>query len=322
MLKNNFVLSLCLIAMFFSCSSDDHENNQSLNDTPFFEASYSTSLNNLSVDHSLFEDEEVVGELDFSQIDEASGIAVSRQNPNFLWTHNDSGDLNRIFLIHRDGSHLGTFRLTGTGNRDWEDMAIGGGPNPDLDYLYVGDIGDNNAVYPVKQIYRIPEPDVNLADNSIQWKEIDGAEKISFTYPEGKMIDAESLMIDPLSLDLFIVTKREFPVTVYRLPYPQSTTETMVAEEYGTLPFTLATAGDISPTGEEIVLKTKERIFMWTRTLDESIAEAFQREPIRLPYLPEPQGEAIGFSPDNQFYYTLSEQKGGEIPRVYAYRRK
>lgn len=316
---NNHLPFFFFLITLSSCSSDDDVSDTSLNASSFFEANYDTNMNNLSIDNSIFGDAKEEGALDFSQIDEASGIAVSRQNSNLLWTHNDSGDLNRIFLIHKNGTHQGSFRLAGTGNRDWEDLAIGGGPEPNLNYLYIGDFGDNDAVYPVKQIYRIPEPDVNTADNSIQWKEIDGAEKINFVYPNDKMMDAESLLLDPLSLDLFIVTKREFPVTVYRLPYPQSTTDTIVAEEYGTLPFTLATAGDISAKGDQIVLKTKERVFMWERNLDESIAVALQREPIRLPYLPEPQGEAIGFSEDGNFYYTLSEAKGGITPKVYRY---
>lgn len=39
------------------------------------------------------------GVLDNADIYEASGLAVSRHQPNFIWTHNDSGDPNRIFLL-------------------------------------------------------------------------------------------------------------------------------------------------------------------------------------------------------------------------------
>lgn len=312
--------SILLLSFCFLCcsSSDDSSQNQ----PAFFEAVYENSMNALRIDNSLFNDAFVEGELDYTQIDEASGLAVSRQDSDFLWTHNDSGDLNRIFLLHKDGTHQGTFRLLGTGNRDWEDMAIGGGPNAATNYLYIGDFGDNRAVYDEKYIYRLPEPNLNLANNQVQWVEIDGTEKITFVYPEDKKVDAETLMIDPLTFDIYIVTKREFPVTVYRLAYPQSTTETIIAEKYGTLPFTLATGGDISASGKEIVIKTKERIFMWSRTLDESVADAFMREPMRLPYLPEPQGEAIAFDQEEAKYYTLSESVGGVTPKVYSYSRK
>lgn len=309
---------LLAFSLFFCSSSDDSSQNQST----FFEAVYENSMNALRIDNSLFNDAFVEGELDYSQIDEASGLAVSRHNSDFLWTHNDSGDLNRIFLIHKNGAHQGSFRLLGTGNRDWEDMAIGGGPNAALSYLYIADIGDNQGVYDEKFIYRLPEPDLNLANNQVQWVEIEGAEKITFVYPEGKKVDAETLMIDPLTLDIYIVTKREFPITVYRLAYPQSTTQTITAEKYGTLPFTFATGGDMSFSGKEIVIKTKERIFMWSRNLDESVADALMREPVRLPYLPEPQGEAIAFDQEDATYYTLSESVGGVTPKVYSYSRK
>ena len=33
------------------------------------------------------------------QIQEASGIVASYRNKGYLWTHNDSGDRNRIFLL-------------------------------------------------------------------------------------------------------------------------------------------------------------------------------------------------------------------------------
>lgn len=305
--------------LYFSCGSSYEE----LDLTPsFFEAVYDNNLYLLPIDNSLFESAFVEGEVDFSQIDEASGLAVSRHNKNYLWTHNDSGDLNRIFLVHKDGTYQGSFKLLETGNRDWEDMAIASGPEASLNYLYIADIGDNDAKYNEKHIYRLPEPLLELANNQVQWVELEGAERISFVYPEGKKMDAETLLVDPLTLDIFIVTKREFPVTVYRLAYPQSTTETTVAEKYGTLPFTMATGGDISASGEEIVIKTMERVFMWKRTLNESIADAFMREPIRLPYLPEPQGEAIAFDKDDAAYYTLSEKKSGITPKMYSYKKK
>lgn len=317
-LKMKYLL-LPFLLFFLSCDNSD----EALDQTPtFFEAVYDNNMNSLAIDNSLFEGAFVEGEVDFSQIDEASGLAVSRHNKDYLWTHNDSGDLNRIFLLHKDGTYQGSFRLLGTGNRDWEDMAIASGPDASLNYLYIADIGDNDAKYNVKHIYRLPEPSLELANNQVQWVELEGAERISFVYPEGKKMDAETLFVDPLTLDIYIVTKREFPVTVYRLAYPQSTTETTVAEKYGTLPFTMATGGDISTSGEEIVIKTKERIFMWKRTLNESIADAFMREPIRLPYLPEPQGEAIAFDKDDATYYTLSETRGGIAPKVYSYTRK
>ncbi len=288
-------------------------------DPEYFVAEY--DMNDLPV-YNLFEGYQAMGALNNPAIDEASGIAVSRQDANYIWTHNDSGDMNRIFLLKNDGTYMGTFRIQGAGNRDWEDMAMGPGPIAGKNYLYVADIGDNLGRYPKKYIYRFPEPDINLADSSIQWVDVSDVDRIPLVYPDGIKMDAETLLVDPWTKDIYIITKREFPVTVYKLPYPQNTADTTVVVRYGTLPFTAATAGDISADGKEILVKTYDKVFLWTRAEGESIRDAFMRQPIRVPYTPEMQGEAIAFPENGSGYYTLSETRGGVIPTVYFYKRK
>jgi hypothetical protein len=270
----------------------------------------------------LFEGPFIMGELENSQIDEASGLAYSIRNPGHLWTHNDSGDFNRIFLIGKDGSHAGTFRIAGTGNRDWEDMSIGPGPVDGIPYIYVADIGDNRAQYDIKRIFRFPEPNAHDYDTSLSLIDVasDSVDTILFRYPDDVQKDAETLMIDPLTRDLYVVTKREFPVTVYVARYPYPLDEVFYLERLGTLPFTDVTAGDISPDGRRILLKTKERVFMWSRKEVESVASAFSRPPMRLPYVPEPQGEAIAWDSAQEGYYVLSESRS-VTPVLYYYRK-
>jgi hypothetical protein len=291
---------------------DDSEENGQLQDV--FVTDY--TMRDLPISNR-FEGPVVLGELENEQIDEASGIAVSRANPGHLWTHNDSGDFNRIFLIGPKGEDVATFRLLDTGNRDWEDMAIGPGPQIGIDYLYIADIGDNRAVHDIKSIFRIPEPKLAEFDTTALLIPVEGAETILFRYPDG-MKDAETLMVDPLTRDLYIVSKREFPVTVYLARYPQPIDEVFEVERLGTLPFTDATAGDISPDGLRILIKTKTEVFMWTRTESESVTDAFERQPVRLPYLPEPQGEAIAWNTEGNGYYVLSEARS-VIPKIYYY---
>lgn len=309
------MINFLLLLVFLSCGNTISEPEK----PDYFIADY--DVNNLPVS-DLFEDYQVMGPLSNPAIDEASGIAVCRQNFDFIWTHNDSGDMNRIFLIQNNGTWIGTFRLVGAGNRDWEDMAIGPGPIEGKNYLYIGEIGDNLGRYPIKYIYRLPEPDINLADSTVQWVDVTDVDRIPFVYPDEVMMDAETLLVDPLTKDIYIITKREFPVTVYKLPYPQSKVDTTVVIKYGTLPFTTATAGDISANGKEILVKTYDKVFLWTRNEGETIGDAFMRQPLRVPYTPEMQGEAIAFSPDGSGYYTLSESKGGITPVVYFYKRK
>ena len=97
-----------------------------------------------------------LGLLQSPLLTEASGIAASRPYPGVLWTHNDSGDPARVFALNAHGEHLGIYTIAGASNRDWEDIATGPGPEPGRSYLYIGEIGDNSAVYVTKYIYRLP----------------------------------------------------------------------------------------------------------------------------------------------------------------------
>ena len=44
------------------------------------------------------------------EIREASGLALANGTPPRLWTHNDSGDRARLFLIELDGALVAGFR--------------------------------------------------------------------------------------------------------------------------------------------------------------------------------------------------------------------
>ena len=102
-----------------------------------------------------------VGTVQSALIGEASGLAASRKNPGVLWTHNDDGPAC-VYAIAPDGKHLGVYNLEGAKMRDWEDIAIGPGPQANVDYLYVGAIGDNNSKRKSIIIYRVPEPKVDV----------------------------------------------------------------------------------------------------------------------------------------------------------------
>ena len=92
------------------------------------------------------------------ELREASGLVASIINPGYLWTHNDSGNSASIYLLNEKGQIVMKCKLKNTVNRDWEDITIGPGPEEGINYIYVADIGDNNAVYSYKILYRIKEP--------------------------------------------------------------------------------------------------------------------------------------------------------------------
>lgn len=264
-------------------------------------------------------------------INEASGIAVSRKHPAMLWVNNDSGDKARLFLIDSLAHTRMVVYLSGATNRDWEDLAIGPGPDSAQHYIYVGDIGDNLAVHRVKKIYRFPEPE--FTEGRLAITQFDS---IRFIYPDGSR-DAETLMVDPLTRDIYILSKREKNLRLYRLSYPQSVTEIITAElltneltfnnlgeprGYHPKYYNQVVGGDISPDGKEILIKDYSSVYYWKRVAGHTIAETLLTKPYLLPYNPEVRGEAIAFAADGRGYYTLSEEAEGKIPQLFFYPRK
>jgi hypothetical protein len=259
------------------------------------------------------------GLVEFSEINEASGIAPSRKNIGVLWTHNDSGDSARIFAMNTHGEHLGIYYIKGATNRDWEDIAVGPGPVDNENYIYIAETGDNFAQYDTKYIYRVPEPDVD-SNQAPVYSILKNFDVITFKYPDGPR-DAETILVDPLTKDIYIVTKREKNVKVYLASYSQSLKDTITVEYVLTLPFTMIVGGDISYNGEEILLKTYDSVYYWKRKPGQSVAQAFKGKYYKLSYIREPQGEAIGWSYNANGYYTVSEEET-EIPAyLYFYPR-
>ena len=83
----------------------------------------------------------------------------------------------------------------------------------------------------------------------------------------------------------------------------------------------LITAGDISRDGKEILLKVYDAVYYWKVNGQESISKTLKRTPLLLPYTPEPQGEGICWSSDNNGYYTISEIRYKVMPRLNYYPR-
>jgi hypothetical protein len=260
-----------------------------------------------------------------STLDEISGMAASVKNPGFFWVHNDSGDEARIFLIDLEGRVVCKVNIDTdyTDNRDWEDIAVGPGPVEGETYIYIAEIGDLDRKYDNKYIFRIAEPEVDTTKlNSTMQIVRDSVSTIIFDYADGSR-DAEILLIDPHTKDLFIVTKREERVQIYELSYPQNYSEKVIlTKSTVTLPFRLANGGDISADGEEILIKNLEKVFYWKRNEGETIHETLSRPGEVLPYIKEPQGESIAWLRDGTAYLTVSERRDGVTPVLYLYLRR
>ena len=262
------------------------------------------------------------------KIDEASGIASSKINPDIIWVHNDSGDLARLYAIGLDGSNLGILRLPGIIARDWEDMALGPGPEDDTDYIYIGDIGDNFSRKNKKRILRFKEPILNLDSLSVPFDiRIKDVDQIIFTYPNNKS-DSEALMVDPLTKNIYIITKRESSPYIYSLSYPQSTSSVITANYVGNItlspskPYVISdmiVSADISRDGSMMLIKTYYQIFLINIDRKLLFSSILDKEQLAIEYVLEPQGEAVCWSWDYSGYYTISEQYGNAPVHLYYY---
>lgn len=267
-------------------------------------------------DCPLFEPALQVGTVQYNSIDEASGLAASRKNPDVFWIHNDSGDSARIFALNSQGTHLGVYNLTGAEARDYEDIAIGPGPIDGQDYIYIADIGDNPKKRSNIVVYRVLEPAVDSQQSPVT-ENLSLVESITLQYPGGAR-NAETLMVDPVNKDIYIISKSDDPSKVYRAPYPQSTSGTTTLEYKGDLPWGTAVGGDISPSGDLIIVRRDDNASVWLRAAGTDLWDAFSGTECAVSVASEPQGEAVCFDSDSCGYYTTSE---GDDQPIYYYAR-
>ncbi len=248
---------------------------------------------------------------------ETSGLAASRRFDGVLWAHNDSGGEAEVFAVGADGADLGRYLVDGADAQDWEDMALGAGPDGD-DVLYLGDIGDNTASRSSITVYRAPEPD---AAPDTAGGTITGVEGLTLTYGDGPR-DAEALLADPVTGDVFVVSKQWDlgPSGVYRVPVEAAPGASITMERTADVSQPspdLVTGGDVSADGSLVALRTYGSVLLWDRAPDQTVPEALTAEPCSAPVVAEAQGEAVAFSADGRGYVTISE---GQNPVINWFR--
>ena len=276
---------------------------------------YMVSCHKSPVIHeSIFQNDPVVTALDPQTIEEASGIADSRINQGYLWVEEDSGNPSQLHLVSHQGKVKKTIFISNATNRDWEDMTIAKGPDPSLDYLYVADIGDNGSTNDNNTIYRFPEPSLTV---DTVWN----TDRIRFTYPDGAR-DAEAFLVDDLSKEIYIISKRDTVSHIYRMKAPVTEPGINKLEFVASLKFNGVVSAALSPDRHGVLIKTYSAIFYYDIKNDESLEQVFKREPAPVTYQVEPQGEAICFLNDNSGFFTLSEMSFASTVKLYLYKRK
>ena len=233
-------------------------------------------------------------------IDEASGIADSYRNPGYLWVNQDSRQPTELYLLSHKGKLAKKIFIKNVANRDWEEVGVSNGPDAGKKYIYIGEVGDNVNAYSNYALYRFPEPasDVDTVEQ---------VDKIAFIYPDGPH-DCEAFFVEPVSKDIYLITKRDVPSKVYRLAYPQSINSMNTAEYIADLPYNGVVATAYSETKKELLIKTYGNIYFYKHSSGQPIADLVKKPQVTLSYQVEPQGEAMCFAIDDSGFFTLSEK--------------
>ena len=252
-----------------------------------------------------------------SRINESSGIAASIRYSGAFWTHNDSGDSARIFLISKSGETIATVNIKGVSAVDWEDIASfrrsGDG------YVLIADTGDNARRRERCVLYIIREPAINTnpGNKEAPGIEVEPVMTIGFSYEDGPH-DCEAVAVDPAGSAVYFVSKEPAECRVYSMAIPsEESRHPNVAKAIATLKLRYATAMDISPDGIHAVVLTYGDAYAFARANGKTWAEAFSREPSVIKTPPRKQGESICYGPDGKTLYLTSEnafQPFWEIP--------
>ena len=256
-----------------------------------------------------------------SVMPEISGLACSRTTTGYLWAHGDenTGSNKKIVAIKPDGTLAMTVKITGDpGRDDWEDIATGvyNGKN----YVFIGAFGDNDLKFKdAYYIYYFEEPAITSGTKEI------AVNYIRFGYPDNKAHNTETLLYDNIEQVFYIADKvKDGICTLYSLPFRTNygtnvQTVTKVTELGNGTKFNFLTAGDITPDGHWMAIKSKKFVLLWERNGTESLSETVKRTPVQIAaYSEETQGESLAWL-DATTFYTTSDAKNDD--KIYKYVR-
>lgn len=265
---------------------------------------------------NLYDEPTIVCRITDARLNEASGLVASRRNVDLYYTHNDSGGKPIVYVLDRTGRIVAEIRLVGAVNRDWEDIGLAPGGSVETFDVCVADIGDNLARRSEIEIYRFPEPDITPQPSETIILDVE-PRIYRAKYEDGSR-NAEGFVVDPLTGDGYVLSKREDGrCEAYRLPCPWSDNETTILKRVAYLRFpsapalaTMVTAADLSPDGRRLATRSYPSGWEWRLPPDEAkpdFLKLIAQPPTVLNLAVERQGEGICYSADGSAILTISE---------------
>ncbi len=255
-----------------------------------------------------------VGKMANPRLKEVSGLAASNLYPSLLWAVNDGGDDPLLYAVGTDGADLGTFRVEGAKNHDWE--ALSSFRLQNNTYLLIADVGDNWEQRRTATLYVVKEPAITAtgldSDTAvpIAWQ-------IHFTYEDGPR-DCEAASVDPVKQSVLLLTKRGLSPLLYEVPLqPAGPDAPAVARRLTTVPhFTWPTDMDLSPDGLAAVVLNYNHAYLFRRRPKGDWPQAFQKKPRRLRFETLVQQEAIAFGYYGKSVWVTSERRPAPLVRI------
>ena len=240
------------------------------------------------------------------EVDEASGLALSRRTPGVVWTHNDSGHRAELFAVDVTGARRGRVRVPVV-TRDWEDISAARCGTGNC--LYIADIGDNRLARSNIRIHRVPEPAPGDAETS-------QPAVLTATYANGPH-NAEALFV--IGDDLFIVT-RERLGGLYRSRRSRPESLELTFERIGELGLAPVSDAEATPDEELVVVRTSKVAVLY-RTVDVLRGGAVP-EVLRIPLesLKEPQGEGVALDSAGMLYLSSEGRPWNRAGRFVSLR--
>lgn len=271
------------------------------------------------------------GDITDPELREISGIAVSHRHPDRYWVINDGGNRPRCFAVSAEGGRQMTLRIAGVGNHDWEDIAsftLDGIP-----YLMIADVGDNGARRRRCALYFVEEPETPADKNDAPLsRPLSGM--LPFVYADGPR-DCEAAAVDVRSGSIYLVTKRDQPPVLYRLPLVISrNADLQVARRLTALPHIpqpgkdeiavsnwmrysgQPTALDITADGQRAVVMTYRNICLYQKESEAGWEAALTRTPrvIALPLIQQAEAACFDQTGDNIVF--TSEKLPAPVIRI------
>lgn len=256
---------------------------------------------------------------------ENSAAAMSATQPGVLFTINDSGNEAILYAVDTTGADRGAWRVTGSSDVDWEATAIGPCPTDGAPRcVYIGDTGDNAAVYPERTIYRVVEPAAKDSSFSGEVK----AERLTYRYPDAKH-DVEAMYV-ATNGDVWLITKRPLralgrglrPALVFRIPATAWTSKSNVVAELvdslpvfpGSAPLRSITDASLSRDGKHLAVRTYSQVYVFvTDSVTGRVSHDVKPTICNVVSLGEPQGEGISWANDAGRFVFSSEGHGAPL---------